>query len=74
MKAYDWLYVAKRQGKSEFVKAFEHFDPTRIEWTTNVSEAAQFTESAWEREGAMEFILSERLCLVSHADEPRVTR
>jgi hypothetical protein len=74
MKDYDWLYVAKRQGKSEFIKAFQSFDPEKVEWTTHVSEAAEFTESEWKREGAMEFILLERLCLVSYADEPRTAR
>lgn len=67
----DWLYVVKRQGKPEFVKAFKRFDPARVEWTTNVDDAAEFTETEWRREGAMDFILSERLCLVSYADEPR---
>ena len=68
----DWLYVAKRQGKTEFVKAFARFDPRRVEWTTNVDEAAEFTEAEWERiRGATNFILAGRLCLVSYADEPR---
>jgi hypothetical protein len=67
-----WLYVAKRQGRPEFIKAFRRpFDPARVEWTVNVLEAAEFTEPEWQREGAMDFILSERLCLVSFADEPR---
>ena len=80
--SYDWLYVAKRQGKHEFIKAFDCFDPSRVKWTTSVSEAAEFTESEWEQEGdAMKFILGkipcdhlekgERLCLVSYSDEPR---
>ena len=69
---YDWLYVAKRQGKSEFIKAFKRFDPANVQFTTNVDEAAEFTEGEWERvKGAIEFILAERLCLVSYADEPR---
>jgi hypothetical protein len=68
----DWLYVAKRQGKPEFIKAFERFDSAKVEWTTKVDEAAEFTESEWRREGrALDFILAERLCLVSYADEPR---
>ena len=69
----NWLYVAKRQGKAEFIKAFESFDPGKIEWTTNVSEAAEFTESQWKREGAMEFICDKnnKMCLVSYSDEPR---
>jgi hypothetical protein len=69
---YDWLYVAKRQGKLEFIKVFKRFDPANVEWTTNVDEAAEFTESEWERvKGAIDFILAENLVLVSHADEPR---
>jgi hypothetical protein len=69
---YDWLYVAKRQGKPEFIKAFKRFDPAKVEWTTNVDEAAEFTEYEWDRvKGAMDFILDEHLCLVSYADEPR---
>jgi len=71
MNEYNWLYVAKRQGKAEFIKAFKRFDPANVEWTTNVDEAAEFTEHEWKREGAMDFILSERLCLVSYAPEPR---
>ena len=68
----DWLYVAKRQGKCEFIKAFKRFDPACVEWTTDVMEAAEFTEAEWRREGrAMDFILAERLCLVSYADGPR---
>jgi hypothetical protein len=67
----DWLFVAKRQGKLEFIKAFERFDPKRVEWTTNVDEAAEFTEAEWAREGAIAFICDNRLCLVSYADEPR---
>jgi hypothetical protein len=67
-----WLYVAKRQGKPEFIKAFKRFDPANVEWTSNVDEAAEFTEGEWERvKGAMNFILAEHLVLVSHADEPR---
>jgi hypothetical protein len=72
-REHDWLYVAKRQGKAEFIKAFKRFDPTRVEWTTNVDEAAEFTESEWRRERAMDFILAERLCLVSYAGQPRKT-
>jgi hypothetical protein len=79
---YDWLYVAKRQDETEFIKAFESFDPKRVEWTTNVNEAAEFTENEWEHEGdAIDFILGkipcdhlekgERLCLVSYSDQPR---
>jgi len=71
MNEYNWLYVAKRQGKAEFIKAFKRFDPANVEWTTNVTEAAEFTEAEWRRERAMDFILAERLCLVSYADEPR---
>jgi hypothetical protein len=67
----NWLYVAKRQGKTEFIKAFARFNSVRVEWTTNVDEAAEFTEREWETEGAMRFILARRLCLVSYADEPR---
>jgi len=71
-REYDWLYVAKRQGKAEFIKAFKQFDPANAEWTINVYEAAEFTEDEWERiTGAIKFILTERLCLVSYADEPR---
>jgi hypothetical protein len=81
MKLAEWLYVAKRQGRTEFIKAFDRFDPKRVEWTADINEAAEFTESEWRREGAMDFILGrtgcpylekdERLCLVSYADEPR---
>ena len=67
----NWLYVAKRQGKPEFIKAFKRFDPASVEWTTKVDEAAEFTEGEWKIEGAIDFILAERLCLVSYADEPR---
>ena len=74
MNEYNWLYVAKRQGKPEFIKAFKRFDPANVEWTANVDEAAEFTESEWRRERAMGFILAERLCLVSYADEPRKAR
>jgi hypothetical protein len=70
-REHDWLYVAKRQGKAKFIKAFKRFDPRRVEWTTNVDEAAEFTELEWRRERAMDFILAEHLCLVSYADEPR---
>jgi hypothetical protein len=32
----NWLYVAKRKGKPEFIKAFpfKQFDPAKVEWTT----------------------------------------
>jgi hypothetical protein len=73
MTAPDWLYLAKRQGKTEFIKAFESFNPAKVEWTTDVSEAAEFTESEWEREGAMDFLCkpTNKMCLVSYSDEPR---
>jgi hypothetical protein len=70
-REHDWLYVAKRQGKPEFIKAFKRLDPANVEWTRNVEEAAEFTEAEWRRERAMDFIVAERLCLVSYADEPR---
>ena len=41
MKKDMWLYVAKRQGKPEFIKAFESFDPKQVEWTTSVDEARE---------------------------------
>jgi hypothetical protein len=71
----NWLYVAKRQGKLKLIKAFDHFDPEKAEWPTNVNEAAEFTEAEWKAEGAMEFISrkDEHMCLVSYADDPRKT-
>ena len=71
---YNWLYVAKRKGKPEFIKAFpfKQFNPEAAEWTTDVNEAAEWTEAEWERiRAAEDFIISEDCVLVSFADEPR---
>lgn len=67
---YNWLYVAKRQGEPLFIKAFKNFDSNKVEWTKDVEKAAEFSEDEWEGQGALDFILSENLCLISYADKP----